>query len=232
MSPRGAWEQVAARVILQAVPFRVSGSLSNARAGFFLNLHLECILSHCVSMSTSRRDLLRQPGRIEWVTPVHLTQFSDYSLRLAIYLACHAEQTVSVDAISRAFGISRHHLVKVVQTLTELGVVESQRGRGGGMRLAIRPSEINVGWLVRRTEPHFNLVECFDLAGEYLPDRTGLRIEGSTPSRRASLPERPGRVQPGTVPHPTGRTGPPAGRLAPTRSDFQSHGLLMSDPTR
>src|SRR5204862_2313753 len=69
---------------------------------------------------------------------------------------------VSADEISRAFGISRHHLVKVVQTLTDLGVVDAQRGRGGGMRLAMRPSEINVGWLIRRTEPHLNLVECFD----------------------------------------------------------------------
>ena len=69
---------------------------------------------------------------------------------------------MSVDEVSRAFGISRHHLVKVVQTLTDLGVVEAQRGRGGGMRLAMRPSEINVGWLIRRTEPHLNLVECFD----------------------------------------------------------------------
>ncbi len=93
---------------------------------------------------------------------MHLTQFSDYSLRLAIYLACHPGQLVSVEEISRAFGISRHHLVKVVQTLTELGVVECQRGRGGGMRLAMAPSEINVGWLVRQSEPHFNLVECFD----------------------------------------------------------------------
>ncbi len=110
---------------------------------------------------------------------MHLTQFSDYSLRLAIYLACHADQTVSVEAISRAFGISRHHLVKVVQTLTELGVVESQRGRGGGMRLAIPPSEINVGWLVRRTEPHFNLVECFDLGANTCPIAPACGLKGA-----------------------------------------------------
>ena len=128
---------------------------------------------------------------------MHLTQFSDYSLRLAIYLACHPEQVVSVDEVSRAFGISRHHLVKVVQTLTDLGVVEAQRGRGGGMRLAMRPSEINVGWLIRRTEPHFNLVECFDLDDEYVPDRAGLRVEGGAPARPASVPGRPRRVHPG-----------------------------------
>src|SRR5262245_32389834 len=100
---------------------------------------------------------------------VHLTQFSDYSLRLAIYLACHADQNVSVDEVSRAFGISRNHLGQVVQTLTDLGVVEAQRGRGGGMRLAMRPSEINVGWLIRSTEPHLNLVECFDLETNTCP---------------------------------------------------------------
>jgi Rrf2 family transcriptional regulator, nitric oxide-sensitive transcriptional repressor len=93
---------------------------------------------------------------------MHLTQFSDYSMRVVLYLGCHPRKFVSVDVISRAYGISRHHLVKVVQTLTDLGVVEAQRGRGGGMRLAKRPSEINVGWLIRRTEPHFDLVECFD----------------------------------------------------------------------
>ncbi|MGA2703315.1 MAG: Rrf2 family transcriptional regulator [Isosphaeraceae bacterium] len=93
---------------------------------------------------------------------MHLTQFSDYSMRVVLYLGCHPRKFVTVDEISRAYGISRHHLVKVVQTLTDLGVVEAQRGRGGGMRLAKRPSEINVGWLIRRTEPHFDLVECFD----------------------------------------------------------------------
>jgi Rrf2 family nitric oxide-sensitive transcriptional repressor len=110
---------------------------------------------------------------------VHLTQFSDYSLRLVIYLACHPEQLVSADEISRAFGISRHHLVKVVQTLTDLGVVEAQRGRGGGMRLAMRPAEINVGWLIRQTEPHFNLVECFDLGTNTCPIAPACGLKGA-----------------------------------------------------
>jgi Rrf2 family nitric oxide-sensitive transcriptional repressor len=110
---------------------------------------------------------------------MHLTQFSDYSLRLAIYLGCHPEQLVSVDEISRAFGISRHHLVKVVQTLTDLGVVEAQRGRGGGMRLSMHPSDINVGWLVRRTEPHFNLVECFDPETNSCPIAPACGLKGA-----------------------------------------------------
>jgi len=110
---------------------------------------------------------------------VHLTQFSDYGLRLVIYLACHPEKLASAEEISRAFGISRHHLVKVVQTLTDLGVVDAQRGRGGGMRLAMRPSEINVGWLIRRTEPHFNLVECFDLGTNTCPIAPACPLKGA-----------------------------------------------------
>jgi Rrf2 family nitric oxide-sensitive transcriptional repressor len=110
---------------------------------------------------------------------VHLTQFSDYSLRLVLYLACHPEQLVSADEVSRAFGISRHHLVKVVQTLTDLGVVEAHRGRGGGMALAMRPSEINVGWLIRRTEPHFDLVECFDPGTNTCPIAPACGLKGA-----------------------------------------------------
>ncbi|WP_165067531.1 Rrf2 family transcriptional regulator [Paludisphaera rhizosphaerae] len=92
---------------------------------------------------------------------MQLTQFSDYALRTAIYLGTREDRSATVDEISRAYGISRHHLVRVVQTLTELGVVASRRGRGGGIRLAMELSAINVGWLIRRTEPHFDVVECF-----------------------------------------------------------------------
>lgn len=110
---------------------------------------------------------------------MHLTQFSDYSLRVALYLSCHPERAVSVDEVSRAYGISRHHLVKVVQTLTDLGIVTAQRGRGGGMRLALRPSEINVGWLIRRTEPHLNLVECFDSETNTCPIAPACGLKGA-----------------------------------------------------
>ena len=110
---------------------------------------------------------------------MHLTQFSDYSMRVVLYLGCHPTKLVSVDEISRAYGISRHHLVKVVQTLTDLGVVAAQRGRGGGMRLAMRPSEINVGWLIRRTEPHFNLVECFDPETNTCPIAPACGLKGA-----------------------------------------------------
>lgn len=109
---------------------------------------------------------------------MHLTQFSDYGLRLVLYLASHPGRLVSVEEVGRSYGISRHHLVKVVGALTELGVIESQRGRGGGMRLVMEPSRINVGWLVRRTEPHFRIVECFDLATNTCPIAPACGLKG------------------------------------------------------
>jgi Rrf2 family nitric oxide-sensitive transcriptional repressor len=93
---------------------------------------------------------------------MQLTLFSDYSLRVLLYLSTHHGRRVPLPEISAAYGISQHHLVKVVQRLVELSLVESVRGRGGGLRLAREPREINVAAVVRLTEPHLNLVECFD----------------------------------------------------------------------
>lgn len=93
---------------------------------------------------------------------MRLTLFSDYSLRLLLYAGANGERLVTVSEIATAYGISRHHLVKVSQLLIGLGLVESVRGRNGGLRLARPPEEINVGALVRETEPDFHLVECFD----------------------------------------------------------------------
>jgi Rrf2 family nitric oxide-sensitive transcriptional repressor len=93
---------------------------------------------------------------------MQLTQFSDYSLRVLLYLTANPERVVPLQEISRSYGVSHHHLVKVVRRLTERGLVASVRGRTGGVRLARRPSEINIGALVRATEPHMDLVECFD----------------------------------------------------------------------
>jgi Rrf2 family nitric oxide-sensitive transcriptional repressor len=112
---------------------------------------------------------------------MQLTQFSDYSLRLALYLAAHPRRTVSLQEISRAYGISHHHLVKVTQRLVEHGVVASIRGRRGGLRLAQPPGEINVGRLLRVTEPHFYLVECFDREHNTCP------IDGACGLKKALL---------------------------------------------
>jgi Rrf2 family nitric oxide-sensitive transcriptional repressor len=93
---------------------------------------------------------------------MQLTLFSDYSLRVLLYLTMHGDRRVTLAEISKAYGISQHHLVKVVQRMVEEGLIEGTRGRGGGLRLARPPADINVAHVVRATEPHLNLVECFD----------------------------------------------------------------------
>ena len=107
-----------------------------------------------------------------------LTKFSDYSLRLLLYLAIHRERVVSVREVSRAYGVSPHILVKAVQLLVEQGVVVSVRGRQGGLRLAKEPGEINVGAVVRSTEPTWDLVECFDLATNTCPIEPSCGLKG------------------------------------------------------
>jgi Rrf2 family nitric oxide-sensitive transcriptional repressor len=93
---------------------------------------------------------------------MQLTLFSDYAMRTTLYLAAHRDRLVRVQDISDAYGISRHHLLKVVTLLADLGVVDTVRGRNGGLRLGKPPEQINIGALVRATEPDFKLVECFD----------------------------------------------------------------------
>ncbi len=93
---------------------------------------------------------------------MELTKYTDYSLRILIYLGLNADHLVTIDEISTAYGISRHHVAKAVFHLSQMEMILTVRGRGGGMRLARAPEDINIGALVRKTEPHMNLLECFD----------------------------------------------------------------------
>jgi Rrf2 family nitric oxide-sensitive transcriptional repressor len=93
---------------------------------------------------------------------VRLTVHSDYAFRILIHLASRPEETTSVAAIAEAFGISTHHLAKVGLVLARAGFVESQRGAAGGMRLARSADAICLGDVLRKTEPDFHLVECFN----------------------------------------------------------------------
>jgi len=100
---------------------------------------------------------------------MQLTLFSDYSLRILLYLTMHRERRVALPEISAAYGISKNHLVKVVQHLVEGGWVNSVSGRGGGLTLRREPRDINVASVIRATEPHLNLVECFDASTNTCP---------------------------------------------------------------
>lgn len=91
---------------------------------------------------------------------MELTSFTDYSLRLLIYLARMDSERTSIDEMSEFYGISRHHVAKIVKRLSDLGYISTVRGKNGGVALAKDPTEINIGLVIRQAEPHFNLVEC------------------------------------------------------------------------
>lgn len=95
---------------------------------------------------------------------MRLTQFSDYSLRLLAYLAEHPDTACTIGDIAAWYGISKPHLVKVAHNLVKLGYASSSRGKGGGLRLAQSPGDISIAAVIRRTEPDFHTVECFDKA--------------------------------------------------------------------
>jgi Rrf2 family nitric oxide-sensitive transcriptional repressor len=92
---------------------------------------------------------------------MRLSLFTDYSLRVLMFAALKAE-TFSLSEVAEAYDISRHHLVKVVNYLAKLGYLETRRGRGGGIALGMKPQDIRIGMVVRRTEDSPFIVECFD----------------------------------------------------------------------
>ena len=90
-----------------------------------------------------------------------LTAFTDYSLRVLIYLVAEPDQRATIAEIAAAFDISEHHLVKVVHFLGKQGWIETVRGKGGGIHLVLPPETINVGHVVRETEGAAVPAECF-----------------------------------------------------------------------
>jgi Rrf2 family nitric oxide-sensitive transcriptional repressor len=90
-----------------------------------------------------------------------LTRFTDYSLRVLMYLGLQDNGRVTIKEISRSYNISRNHLMKVVSMLTRMGYLDARRGPGGGIALARPADEINLAEVVMDMEDDLNLVECF-----------------------------------------------------------------------
>ena len=91
---------------------------------------------------------------------MRLTRYTDYALRVLIYLGTRPDALCSIAEISRAYDISQNHLMKVVNDLVNAGYLASTRGRFGGIKLARPAVEINVGAVIRHTEDGFDLVDC------------------------------------------------------------------------
>src|SRR5450759_3427837 len=119
---------------------------------------------YSIGSARHRTDWPRLPRLPAVVRPerhMRLTAYTDYTLRTLMYLAVNADRHATIAEIARTYRISETHLMKIVHQLGIAGDIETLRGRNGGIRLG-RPAEsINVGRVVRRTEPDMELVACF-----------------------------------------------------------------------
>jgi len=100
---------------------------------------------------------------------MRLTQFTDYSLRVLIYLGLHTDKRVTIDELTQAYDVSRHHIRSVVHKLSTLGYIDSSQGKGGGLTLALDANNISVREVVENTENDFYIVECFNPDGNACP---------------------------------------------------------------
>ena len=91
---------------------------------------------------------------------MHITRYTDYSIRVLVYLAVQGDRLATIQEIAASYDISKNHLMKVVHQLNKKGYIETIRGKKGGMRLHRAPLDINIGILVRETEQDLSIVEC------------------------------------------------------------------------
>ncbi len=92
---------------------------------------------------------------------MHITRYTDYSLRVLVYLAVNDQQLATIADIASSYDVSKNHLMKIVQQLNQKGHLLAIRGKNGGLKLNQAASEINIGQLVREIEDKNTLVECF-----------------------------------------------------------------------
>lgn len=107
---------------------------------------------------------LRSTAVLPNLPAVRLTLYTDYALRVLIYLGSRGEALATIREVADCYGISRHHLTKICQDLQQRGYVETVRGKHGGIRLARRPRDIVVGRVVREMENDLDVAECFGKA--------------------------------------------------------------------
>jgi Rrf2 family nitric oxide-sensitive transcriptional repressor len=110
---------------------------------------------------------------------MRLTTYTDYSLRMLMYLAARDDGLATIADVADAYGISKAHLTKVAHQLGLAGYVATVRGRGGGLRLARPAAGISVGDVVRRTEPDMALVPCFEPLHEHCPITPACGLRGA-----------------------------------------------------
>lgn len=98
-----------------------------------------------------------------------LTKYSDYALRIMIYVGINRDRRCTIREIAVCYGISENHIMKLVHQLGLMGYLSTRRGKSGGIVLGKPPGSINLGTLIRKTEKNLELVECFNLSKNKCP---------------------------------------------------------------
>jgi Rrf2 family nitric oxide-sensitive transcriptional repressor len=109
---------------------------------------------------------------------MRLSEYTDYTLRVLMYCATHTDGPTTIAAMAEELRLSKNHLMKIVNDLARQGVLETTRGRGGGIRLGRSPADIRIGDVVRASETDFRLVECFDAATDECTLTPACRLKG------------------------------------------------------
>lgn len=109
---------------------------------------------------------------------MRLTYHTDYALRMLVYLSVNAGRPSRVADVADSYGISRNHLLKVALHLGRLGYLRNVRGRAGGIALARKPEDINIGDVVRKIEDDFALVDCMRCDGGSCTISPACRLKG------------------------------------------------------
>lgn len=118
---------------------------------------------------------------------MRLTMFTDYGLRTLMRLAGEPERTFTTEVIASELAVSRNHLVKIVRELADAGFIVTQRGAGGGFRLARPAAAISLGAVVRQLEARHALVDCFRTDGGDCTLLPGCRLKGRLAAAREAF---------------------------------------------
>lgn len=141
---------------------------------------------------------------------MRLAEYTDYTLRVLMYCAARPERLVTISELAERHDVSRNHLTKIVTDLGRQGLLETTRGRGGGLRLRQDPATIRIGDVVRASETDFRLVECFDPGSNQCTLSPTCRLKGLFDTAlRAYFRELDGKTLADLVMPPSARRGEP-----------------------
>jgi len=118
---------------------------------------------------------------------MRLTAYTDFALRVLIYLAINPDRRPTIAEIAERYHVSKAHLMKVVYELARAGYVETTRGKGGGLTLGRAIDRITVGEIVRQTEPDMAVVTCFDETAIACAIAPACRLKGKLYEARAAF---------------------------------------------